>query len=85
MLQTLKPMKIARNLIRGLVSEVDEEEEGEGVDLEDGESGKILQKINWMVLRLIATLCLDSFIKMEYIFIALDFEVAEIINSKNRK
>ena len=42
MLQTLKPMKIARNLILGLVSGVDEEEEGEGVDLEDGESGEIL-------------------------------------------
>ena len=42
MLQTLKPMKIARNLIRGLLSEVDEEEGGEGADLGDVESGKIL-------------------------------------------
>ena len=42
MLQTLKPMKIARNLIRGLVPEVDEEEEEEGADSGDGESGKIL-------------------------------------------
>ena len=42
MLQTLKPMKIAKNLIRGLVLEAEEEEGGDGADLGDDESGKIL-------------------------------------------